>query len=151
MDTPLNIRPLTPGDAGALAPLIADYGQSVRRGPKSAPDLYYAEQLLAEGSHFVLGAFVSDVLAGFAIYTEFPDPIAGLKSGAIHHLYTDPKFDGQGLDQAIVDLIADEASDRNWTELVIIARREETALRRLGESMGAPDGSARFIVATSAG
>jgi GNAT superfamily N-acetyltransferase len=146
-DTPLGIRLLNVADASLLAPLIADYAQSVRRGAKSAPDLFYAETLLGTGSHYVLGAFVRDRLAGFSIYTEFPDPVAGLNSGAIHHLYVAPDFDGQGLDQAMVDLIADEASRRKWTELVIIARREETALRILGESMGAPDGSARFIVA----
>lgn len=149
-DTPIGIRLLVPTDAAALAPLISDYAQSVRRGPKAATDLYYAETLLGQGSHFVLGAFVDDRLAGFAIYTEFPDPVAGLNAGAIHHLYVVPAFDGQGLDQAMVDLVADEAVRRKWTELVIIARREETALRRLGESMGAPDGSARFIVATGA-
>ncbi|MEO0637684.1 MAG: GNAT family N-acetyltransferase [Pseudomonadota bacterium] len=148
-DTALNIRPLDGRDAPRLAVLIADYAQSVRRGPKRPADLFYAETLLDEGSHTVLGALIGEALVGFAIYTEFPDPIAGLKAGAIHHLYTDPELDGQGLDQAIVDVIADEASNRKWTELVIIARREETALRRLGESMGAPDGSARFIVALS--
>ncbi|MEO0497720.1 MAG: GNAT family N-acetyltransferase [Pseudomonadota bacterium] len=148
-DTPLGIRLLAAADAPALAPLISDYAQSVRRGPRAATDLYYAETLLSQGGHFVLGAFVQDRLAGFAIYTEFPDPVAGLNAGAIHHLYVVPDFDGQGLDQAMVDLVADEAARRKWTELVIIARREETVLRRLGESMGAPDGSARFIVATA--
>lgn len=144
----LGIRPLDQNDARLLAPLLADYASEVRRGARREADLYYTETLLdGSGSHIVLGAFVGTELAGFVLCNEFPDPIAGLNAAALHHLHVSTKFRDLGLDQALIDIVAEEAVRRKWTELVIVVRRGQDVLRAAAESMGAPLGDSRYTVA----
>jgi GNAT superfamily N-acetyltransferase len=144
----LGIRPLELSDAKLLAPVLADYASEVRRGARREADVFYAESLLnGTGSHTVLGAFVGTELVGFALLNEFPDPIAGLNSAALHHLHVLEAYRGKGLDQALVDIVAEEATKRNWTELVIVARRGDDRLRTLAETMAAPVSDARYILA----
>jgi GNAT superfamily N-acetyltransferase len=120
----------------------------VRRGARRENDLFYTESLLSgSGSHMVLGAFVATDLVGFAILNEFPDPVAGLNSAALHHLHVLEAYRGKGLEQALIDIVAEEAAKRNWTELVIVARRGDDKLKALAESMAAPVSDARYRLA----
>src|SRR5690606_29730651 len=74
-----DISPLRLNDAPQLAPLLAAYTQSLKRGAPRRPDIYYAETLLQDRVVEVLGARLDGDLVGFTIVYDLPDPLSGLR------------------------------------------------------------------------
>lgn len=125
-------------DARELAPLLAAYTQALKRGAPRRPDEYYAETLLQDRTAEVLGARIDDALVGFAIFTDLPDPISGLRCGQVDHLYVHHEHRGKGIAKALVDLLSDEAEERGWARLTLNAPRQPEDGRRLYEQIAAP-------------
>lgn len=125
-------------DARELAPLLAAYTQALKRGAPRRPDEYYAETLLQDRTAEVLGARLDGALVGFAIFTDLPDPISGLRCGQLDHLYVHHEHRGKGIAKALVDLLSDEAEERGWVRLVLNAPRQPEDGRRLYEQIAAP-------------
>ena len=125
-------------DAHELAPLLAAYTQALKRGAPRRPDEYYAETLLQDRTAEVLGARLDGALVGFAIFTDLPDPISGLRCGQLDHLYVHHEHRGKGIAKALVDLLSDEAEERGWVRLVLNAPRQPEDGRRLYEQIAAP-------------
>jgi Acetyltransferases len=124
-------------DAPALAPLLAAYIQSLKRGAPRRPDLYYAEALLQDRVVEVMGAWVDNELVGFAIYFDLPDPVSGLRYALLEHLYVHHDHRGKGIAKAIIDVVADQAEERGWERLVLTAPRQPES-RKLYERIAAP-------------
>ena len=72
----ITIKSLGPDDAHALAPLIAEYAQALKRGAPRRPDQFYAERILGDRAAEVIGAEVDGKLVGFAIFGTLPDMLA---------------------------------------------------------------------------
>ncbi len=125
-------------DARELAPLLAAYTQALKRGAPRRPDEYYAETLLQDRTAEVLGARIDGALVGFAIFTDLPDPISGLRCGQLDHLYVHHEHRGKGIAKALVDLLSDEAEERGWARLTLNAPRQPEDGRRLYEQIAAP-------------
>ena len=71
----IEIIPLRLKDSLQLAPLIAQYGQALKRGAPRLPDQYYAEQLLQDRSAEFLGAILDGELVGFILFYDLPEPV----------------------------------------------------------------------------
>lgn len=125
-------------DARELAPLLAAYTQALKRGAPRRPDEYYAETLLQDRTAEVLGARIDGSLVGFAIFTDLPDPISGLRCGQVDHLYVHHEHRGKGIAKALVDLLSDESEERGWVRLALNAPRQPEDGRRLYEQIAAP-------------
>jgi GNAT superfamily N-acetyltransferase len=113
-----DISPLRLKDAPALAPLLAAYTQSLKRGAPRRPDIYYAETLLQDRVVEVMGAWVDNELVGFAIYYDLPDPVTGLRYALLEHAYVHHDHRGKGIARALIDVIADQAEERGWGRMV---------------------------------
>ncbi|UUP17478.1 GNAT family N-acetyltransferase [Nitratireductor thuwali] len=125
-------------DAHELAPLLAAYTQSLKRGAPRRPDEFYAETLLQDRVAEVLGARVDGTLLGFAIFYDLPDPLTGLRYGLAEHLYVHHLHRGKGIAKALVDLMADQAEERGWSRLTLNAPRQPPEGRRLYEQIAVP-------------
>lgn len=125
-------------DAHDLAPLIADYAQALKRGAPRRPDEFYAETLLQDRTAEIMGARLDGALVGFAIFTDLPDPLSGLRCGQVDHLYVHHDHRQKGIALALVDLLADQAEERGWSRLVLNAPRQPEDGRRLYERIAAP-------------
>jgi len=132
-----DISPLRLKDALALAPLLAAYTQSLKRGAPRRPDNYYAETLLQDRVVEVMGAWVDNELVGFAIYYDLPDPVTGLRYALLEHVYVHHDHRGKGIARAIIDVIADQAEERGWGRLVLNAPRQLEG-RKLYEQLAGP-------------
>ena len=77
----IDINPLRLKDAHVLAPLLAAYTQSLKRGAPRRPDEYYAETLLQDRAVEVVGASLDGELVGFALFYDLPDPVSGMRHG----------------------------------------------------------------------
>ena len=107
----LQIRLLKPEDAKGLAPLIAEYAQSIKRGVAQEADLFYTEYLLSSGGgQEFLGAFIEGELKAFCLFHSMPDVVAGLISGQINHIYVQDAVRGFGLGEAMMRWIAGRAA-----------------------------------------
>ena len=124
--------------AHELAPLLADYVQALKRGAPRRPDDFYAETVLQDATVNVLGARLDGKLVGFAIFHDLPDPVSGLRSGVVDHLFVHNDHRGQGIARALIDLLVDEAESRGWVRLVLNAPRQPEDGRKLYEQIAAP-------------
>ena len=125
-------------EARVLAPLLAAYVQALKRGAPRRPDEFYAEVLLQDRSAEVMGARLDGELVGFAIFTDLPDPVTGLRYGQLDHLFVHHEHRSKGIARALVDVLADQAEDRGWSRLVLNAPRQPEDGRRLYEQIASP-------------
>ncbi|MCR4268140.1 GNAT family N-acetyltransferase [Nitratireductor sp. ZSWI3] len=134
----IDIQPLRLKDAHLLAPLLAAYTQSLKRGAPRRPDEFYAETLLQDRAVEIVGARLDGDLVGFALFYDLPDPVSGMRYGLMDHLYVHHDHRRKGIGKALVDVIADQAEERGWTRLVLNAPRQPDEGRKLYESVAAP-------------
>lgn len=134
----IDINLLGLAEAHEFAPLLADYVQALKRGAPRRPDDFYAETILQDATVNVLGARVDGRLVGFAIFYDLPDPLSGLRSGVVDHLFVHHEHRGLGIARALVDLLVDEAESRGWVRLVMNAPRQPEDGRKLYEQIAAP-------------
>ena len=125
-------------DARELAPLLAAYVQALKRGAPRRPDEFYAETLLQDRTAEIIGARLDGELVGFAVFTDLPDPISGLRCGQADHLYVHHDHRNKGIAKALVDVLADQAEERGWSRLVLNAPRQPEDGRRLYEQIATP-------------
>lgn len=125
-------------DARELAPLLAAYTQALKRGAPRRPDEYYAEALLQDRTAEVMGARLDGVLVGFAVFTDLPDPVSGMRCGQLDHLYVHHDHRKKGIAKALVDLLSDQAEERGWVRLVLNAPRQPEDGRKLYEQIATP-------------
>lgn len=133
-------------DARDFAPLIAAYAQALKRGAPRRPDEFYAEALLQDRTAEVLGARIDAELVGFAIFTDLPDPVSGLRCGQVDHLYVHHDHRKKGIAKALIDLLSDQAEERGWSRLVLNAPRQPEDGRRLYEQIAAPADWSSFVI-----
>lgn len=133
-------------EARDLAPLLAAYAQALKRGAPRRPDEFYAETLLQDRTAEVLGARIDGALVGFAIFTDLPDPVTGLRCGQVDHIYVHHDHRKKGIAKALVDLLADQAEERGWSRLALNAPRQPEDGRRLYEQMAAPADWTSFVI-----
>ncbi|WP_349358584.1 GNAT family N-acetyltransferase [Stappia sp.] len=113
----LSIRTLGPDDAPALAPLIADYAQALKRGAPRRPDQYYAERILGDRTAEVIGAERDGALVGFAIFFDLPEIITGLRAGQLDEIYVHPSARNQGIARRMIEALVGEGQSRGWSQL----------------------------------
>lgn len=133
-------------DALELAPLLAAYAQALKRGAPRRPDLYYAETLLQDRAAEILGARVDGKLVGFAIFTDLPEPVSGMRCGACDHIYVHHDHRAKGIAKALIDVLADQAEERGWTKLILSAPRQPEDGRKLYEQIAAPADFSSFVL-----
>jgi len=134
----IDISVLGLSQAHEFAPLLADYVQALKRGAPRRPDDFYAETVLQDATVHVLGARVDGVLVGFAIFHDLPDPVSGLRTGVVDHLFVHHDHRSKGIGRSLIDLLADEADTRGWARLVLNAPRQPEDGRKLYEQISAP-------------
>ena len=137
-DPKIEISLLRLKEAHQLAPLLADYAQALKRGAPRRPDDFYAESLLQDRTAEVIGASIDGELVGFAIFTDIPDPISGMRCGVVDHIYVHHEHRKKGIAKALIDLLAEDAEERGWTRLVLNAPRHPEDGRKLYEQIAAP-------------
>ena len=125
-------------DARELAPLLAAYAQALKRGAPRRPDEFYAESLLQDRTAEIMGARLDGDLVGFAIFTDLPDPVTGLRCGQVDHLYIHHDHRKKGIARALIDLLADQAEERGWSRLSLNAPRQPEEGRKLYERIAVP-------------
>jgi GNAT superfamily N-acetyltransferase len=133
-------------EARDLAPLLAAYAQALKRGAPRRPDEFYAETLLQDRAAEVIGARLDGVLVGFAIFTDLPDPVSGLRCCQVDHLYVHHEHRNKGIAKALIDLLADQAEERGWSRLTLNAPRQPEDGRRLYEQIAAPSDWTSFVI-----
>ena len=134
----IDISPLRLKDAHVLAPLLAAYTQSLKRGAPRRPDEFYAETLLQDRVVEIVGARIDGALVGFAIFYDLPDPLTGLRYALMEHVYVHHAHRGKGIARALIDLVADQAEERGWSRLVLNAPRQPAEGRKLYENLAVP-------------
>jgi len=137
-DPKIEISLLRLKEAHQLAPLLADYAQALKRGAPRRPDDFYAESLLQDRTAEILGAQIDGELVGFAMFTDVPDPISGMRCGVVDHIYVHHEHRKKGIAKALIDLLAEDAEERGWTRLVLNAPRQPEDGRKLYEQIAAP-------------
>jgi GNAT superfamily N-acetyltransferase len=139
VQTPIiEIEQLRLSHAHVLAPLVAAYAQALKRGAPRQPDQYYAEQLLQDRTAEFLGAFLDGTLVGFVIFYDLPEPVSGLRAGQCDHIYVHHDHRGKGIAKALVDVLAEQASGRGWSKLMLNAPKTPETARKVFESIGVP-------------
>ena len=133
----IEISQLAPG-RGGLAPLLAAYGQALKRGAPRAADQYYAEQLLQDRTAEFLGARINGELVGFIVFYDLPEPVSGMRAGQADHIYVHHDQRGKGIAKALVDVLADQAEIRGWSKLMLNAPRKPETGRRVFEAVAQP-------------
>ena len=133
-------------DARDFAPLLAAYAQALKRGAPRRPDEFYAESLLQDRTAEVIGARLDGELVGFAIFTDLPDPLSGLRCGQVDHLYVHHDHRKKGIGKALIDLLAEQAEERGWPRLALNAPRQPEDGRRLYEQLAAPADWTSFVI-----
>lgn len=146
-DTPkIDIAPLRLKDALELAPLIAEYGQALKRGAPRRPDQFYAEQLLQDRNAEFLGAMLDGQLVGFIMFYDLPEPVSGKRAGQSDHLYVHHAHRGKGIAKALVDVLADQAEERGWSKLMLNAPRQPETGRKVFEKVAAPGDWHSYVI-----
>lgn len=113
----IDIKTLGPDDALALAPLIAEYAQALKRGAPRRPDQFYAERILGDRTAEVIGAELNGRLVGFAIFFDLPEIITGLRAGQLDELYVHPDARNNGVARRMIETLVQEGARRDWSEL----------------------------------
>lgn len=133
-------------EARDFAPLLAAYAQALKRGAPRRPDEFYAETLLQDRTAEVIGARIDGALVGFAIFTDLPDPVTGLRCGQVDHVYVHHEHRKKGIAKALIDLLADQAEERGWSRLALNAPRQPEDGRRLYEQIAAPADWTSYVI-----
>lgn len=134
-DTNIDIGHLHLKDANFLAPLLALYVQSLKRGAPRRPDQFYAESLLQDRSAQIFGARIDNELVGFVIFYDLPDPITGMRLGQVDHIYVSHEHRGLGIARAMIDMLAEESDTHGWSRMVLNAPRLPEDGRKLYEKI----------------
>lgn len=142
----IDIQLLRLNDAHSLAPLLAAYTQSLKRGAPRRPDDFYAETLLQDRAAEILGARLDAALVGFAVFYDLPDPVSGMRYGLVDHLFVHHDHRRKGIGKALVDVLADRAEERGWARLELSAPRQPEDGRKLYEKVAAPADSTRHVI-----
>jgi len=142
----IDIALLRLNDAHELAPLIAAYAQSLKRGAPRRPDEFYAETLLQDRVAELLGARIDGVLVGFVVFYDLPDPITGMRFGQVDHLYVHHEQRRKGIAKALLDLLSEDGESRGWGKMVLNAPRQPDEGRKLYESLAATADWASFVI-----
>jgi ribosomal protein S18 acetylase RimI-like enzyme len=142
----IDISLLRLNDARELAPLIAAYGQSLKRGAPRRPDEFFAETLLQDRVAELLGARIDGVLVGFLVFYDLPDPLTGMRVGQVDHLYVHHERRRNGIAKALLDLLAEEGESRGWSALVLNAPRDPAEGRKLYEKIAVTADWASFVM-----
>lgn len=145
-DHQIDISLLRPAEARELAPLLAAYAQALKRGAPRSPDEFHAEALLRDRAAEVIGARIDGALVGFAIFADLPEPVSGLRTCQVDHLYVHHDHRSKGIAKALVDLLADQAEERGWARLVLNAPRQPEDGRRLYEQIAAPAEWTSYVI-----
>ncbi|MBW3096779.1 GNAT family N-acetyltransferase [Pseudohoeflea coraliihabitans] len=136
-DTTIDIGILHLKDAHHLAPLLANYIQSLKRGAPRRPDEYYAETLLQDRAAQIFGARLDGALVGFVVFYDLPDPVTGMRQGQVDHIYVSHEHRGMGIARAMIDMLAEEADTHGWSRLLLNAPRLPEDGRKLYEKIAA--------------
>jgi GNAT superfamily N-acetyltransferase len=142
----IEISQLRLRDAHEFAPLLANYAQALKRGAPRRPDDFYAEALLQDRVAEVLGARLDGELVGFAIYVDLPEPVSGMRCGAVDHIYVHHDHRNRGIGKAMIDLLADQAEERGWSKLILNAPRQPEDGRKLYEQVAAAADWTSFVI-----
>jgi GNAT superfamily N-acetyltransferase len=142
----IEISQLRLRDAHEFAPLLANYAQALKRGAPRRPDDFYAETLLQDRVAEVLGARLDGELVGFAIYVDLPEPVSGMRCGAVDHIYVHHDHRNRGIGKAMIDLLADQAEERGWSKLILNAPRQPEDGRKLYEQIAAAADWTSFVI-----
>ena len=110
----------------------------MKRGAPRPRDQYYAEQLLQDRTAEFLGASLGGELVAFVMFYDLPDPLSGLRAGMAEHVYVHHNHRGKGIGKALVDVLADQAENRNWSRLILGAPRHPENGRRVFEAVARP-------------
>ncbi len=131
----IDINLLRLKDAHELAPLIAAYAQSLKRGAPRRPDAFHAETLLQDRVAQLLGAWLDGKLVGFVVFFDLPDPVSGMRVGQVDHLYVHHEQRRKGIARAMLDVLSEEGESRGWSRMVLNATRQPEEGRKLYESL----------------
>jgi GNAT superfamily N-acetyltransferase len=142
----IDIAQLRLKDALDFAPLLAAYAQALKRGAPRRPDQFYAETLLQDRTAEVVGARIDGKLVGFAIFTDQPEPVSGMRCGVCDHIYVHHEHRSKGIAKAMVDVLADQAEERGWSKLILNAPRQPEDGRKLYEQIAAPADWTSFVI-----
>lgn len=142
----IDISLLRLNDAHQLAPLIAAYAQSLKRGAPRRPDEFYAETLLQDRVAELLGARIDGDLVGFLVFYDLPDPISGMRIGQVDHLYVHHEHRRKGIAKALLDLLVEEGETRGWRELDLSAPRDPSEGRKLCEKIAVTADRSNFVM-----
>lgn len=142
----IDISLLRLNDAHQLAPLIAAYAQSLKRGAPRRPDEFYAETLLQDRVAEILGARIDGELVGFVVFYDLPDPVSGMRIGQVDHLYVHHAHRRKGIAKALLDLLAEEGETRGWRKLDLSAPRVPPEGRKLCEKIAVTADRSNFVM-----
>lgn len=142
----IDIKLMRLKDAHELAPLIAAYAQSLKRGAPRRPDEFYAETLLQDRVAQLLGARIDGELVGFLIFYDLPDAVTGMRFGQVDHLYVHHAQRRKGIAKAMLDVLCEDGESRGWSKLVLNAPRQPDEGRKLYESVAATADWAGFVI-----
>lgn len=141
------VRPLAPGDAGALAHLLARYGAALRHEAQGGPpDPAAAAQLLDDPVAEVLGAFVGGELVAFAVFFDLPEAISGRRAGQLDDLYVAPEMRGRRLAQHLIEAVAALGRARGWVQLRWLAPQDGAEALRAYDRFATPAPWASYVL-----
>ena len=145
-DPKIDITLLRLNDARELAPLIAAYAQSLKRGAPRRPDEFHAETLLQDRVAQLLGARLNGELVGFLVFFDLPDPVTGMRFGQVDHLFVHHEQRRKGIAKAMLDVLSEEGESRGWSRMVLNAPRQPGEGRKLYESLAATADWASYVM-----
>ena len=131
----IDISLLRLNNARELAPLIAAYAQSLKRGAPRRPDEFHAESLLQDRAAQLLGAWVDGALVGFLVFFDLPDPVTGMRVGQVDHLFVHHEQRRKGIARAMLDVLSEEGESRGWSRMVLNAPRQPEESRKLYDGL----------------
>lgn len=131
----IDISLLRLSNARELAPLIAAYAQSLKRGAPRRPDEFHAESLLQDRAAQLLGAWVDGGLVGFLVFFDLPDPVSGMRVGQVDHLFVHHAQRRKGIARAMLDVLSEEGESRGWSRMVLNAPRQPEESRKLYDGL----------------
>jgi GNAT superfamily N-acetyltransferase len=145
------IKQLGPDDALALAPLIAEYAQALKRGAPRRPDQFYAERILGDRTAEVIGVEEDGRLVGFAIYFDLPEIISGLRTGQLDEIYVHPDARNKGLARRMIEWLVSEGGKRGWYELRWIVPGKNVPAVALYDQIAEPADWKGYVLAIDRG
>ena len=142
----IDVTLLRLADAHELAPLVAAYTQDRKRGAPRAPDEFYAELLLADRAAEVIGARLDGHLVGFAVFSDLPAIMSGMRTGQLEDIFVVQDVRGRKIGQALVDALRAEGERRGWAQIRWIVPEKPATARRLAERLAGRTGLLTFAI-----